>query len=769
MKLSALLAVFLASVTQLSAQQDLTRYVLPQMGSQSEFILSNGNTYPCIARPWGMNHWTPQTAANGERWQYSYDAHQIMGLKQTHQPSPWVGDYGMYSLMPTVGEKKFREQDRKSWFSHKAETIRPHYYSVYMADYDVLAELTPSQRGAMMRFTFPEGGQSNVVIDAFDHASYVKVIPEQRKIIGYSTQSYGYDERKPDNFKNYFVIVFDKPITDYKVWADGAFAEGLSEATAKRSGVVVTFTTSAKEQVVARMASSFISPEQAEVNLAREIGSKGFDQLRREGQGEWNGHLNRFAVKDASLDDLDNVRTFYTCLYRILLYPREFHEYDAEGNIRHYSPYNGKVENGRMYTDNGFWDTFRAVHPFFNLFYPELSRNIMEALANTYKESGWLPEWASPGHLGDAMIGSNSTSLIASAYLGGITDIDTETLWEAIYKNAYNAHPEFLSVGRSGIASYDKLGYVPNDIGIKENAARTLEYCYADFCAMKLAEALGKDREIVKKFRERVYNYKNLFDPARGWMVGRNSKGEFNPAYNPYGWGGDFTEGTGQQYTWSVFHDPAGLATLMGGREQFIAKLDTIFTTPPVYDESAYGTVIHEIREMQVMNFGQYAHGNQPIQHMTYLYDWVGQPWKTQFWVREVMHRLYKPTPDGYCGDEDNGQTSAWYVFSAMGFYPVCPVTGELALGSPLFREMEITMPGGKKMQLKADGNSEESVYIRSLKIDGKTHTKNFVTADLLRKAPVIEWQMDSKPSMRRGTAETDQPYSLSKDKNYKK
>lgn len=766
MKRLILLAFLLTGATQVFAQRDLTRYVLPQMGSQSEFKLSNGNTYPCIARPWGMNHWTPQTAANGERWQYSYDAYQLVGLKQTHQPSPWVGDYGMFSLLPTVGEKRFREQDRKSWFSHKTETILPHYYSVYLADYDVQAEVAPTKRGAMMRFTFPQSEQSNVVIDAFDQASYVRVIPEERKVVGYSTQSYGYDERKPANLKNYFVVVFDRPFDDYQVWSDDAFVEAAQQATARRCGVVVSFSTRSKERITARMASSFISPEQAELNLGQEVGSKSFDELVAEGRDEWNSHLNRFNVTDSSLDDLDKVRTFYTCLYRILLYPREFHEYDTQGNIHHYSPYNGRVESGRMYTDNGFWDTFRAVHPFFNLFYPELSGHILEGLANTYKESGWLPEWASPGHLGDAMIGSNSTSLIASAYLSGVKNVEVETLWNAVYKNAYHAHPQFLSVGRSGIDSYDRLGYVPNDIGLKENAARTLEYCYADFCALKLAESLNKDKKTIAQFRERATNYKNLYDKSRGWMVGRNSKGEFNPAYNPYGWGGDFTEGTGQQYTWSVFHDPAGLAELMGGRDKFVASLDTIFTTPPIFDESAYGTIIHEIREMQIMNFGQYAHGNQPIQHMIYLYDWAAQPWKTQFWIREVMRRLYFPAPDGYCGDEDNGQTSAWYVFSAMGFYPVCPVTGEYALGSPLFRGMELAMPDGRKVTLEAPANSDQNIYIREMRVDGEIYSKNYITTETLRRAAKLEFVMDQVPNKQRGVDSDDQPYSFSNDKN---
>ena len=757
---------FLTSVAcmwlTVSLAQNPVGYVRPEMGSQSEFALSSGNVYPCIARPWGMNHWTPQTAPNGERWQYTYDAHHIVGLKQTHQPSPWVGDYGMFSLMATVGERVFAEQDRRSWFSHKAETVHPHYYSVYLADYDVRAELSPTERAAFFRFTFPQSDESRIIIDAFDTDSYIQVIPEERKVVGYSTQSYGYDERKPDNFVTYFVILFDKPFREHAIWSDGSFLENCDEQHSKHTGVVLTFETKTGERISARAASSFISMEQAERNLQQEIGDRSFDEVVREGRDAWNTLLGRFRITDREPDDLDKVQTFYTCLYRLLLYPREFHEYDATGRAIHYSPYNGRIESGLMYTDNGFWDTFRAVHPFFNLFFPEQSARIMEGLANTYRESGWLPEWASPGHLGDAMIGSNSTSLVASAYLQGI-DMDIDLLWEAVMKNSRNAHPKYISVGRSGIEAYLKYGYVPNDIGLKESAARTLEYCYADFCLYRLAEALGRKKEQTE-FADRALNYRNLFYPEFGVMAGRNSAGEFRPDFNPLAWGGDFTEGCALHYTWSVFHDPKGLAALMGGRESFVTMLDTVFTTPPIFDYSAYGTVIHEMREMQVADFGQYAHGNQPIQHMIYLYDWAGEPWKAQYWTRQVMSRLYRPTPDGYCGDEDNGQTSAWYLFSALGFYPVCPVTGEFAIGSPLFREVEITMPEGKILRLSAPDNDDSRPYIRTIRRNGRRFDRNYFTFEELRQGGRICFTMDSLPNRKRGIAPEALPYSFSDD-----
>lgn len=759
---SLLLALMTAGAA--AAEKDYTRYVLPIIGTDNEFILSNGNVLPFAARPWGMNQWTPQTAVNCEPWQYVYDAYHITGLKQTHQPSPWGGDYAMFSLMPTVGEKRFREQERKSWFSHKAEVSKPHYYSVYLADYDVMAEMTPSARGCLMRFTFPETEQANVVIDAFDLDSYVKVIPEQNKVIGYTTQYYHSGKKAPDNFRNYFVIVFDRPIRDFKIWKDDGFADGVAEAGARRTGAVVSFSTRRGEQVHARIASSFIGYEQAEITLAREIGDKPFDALCEEGRAAWNEVLGRFRVADDGIDDLDNVRMFYTALYRMLLYPREFFEYDAEGKIHHYSPFTGEVCPGRMHTDNGYWDTFRAARPFFDLFFPEWHGAYMESVANTYKESGWLPEWVSPGHI-DAMIGSNSASVIASAYLSGVPGMDMETLWEAIYKMAYHAHPELTSVGRAGAEAYDKLGYVPNDIGVMQSAARTLEYAYDDFCVLKVAEALGKDQQIVNTFKKRAMNYKNLFHKNFSLMAGKDSKGRFRPDFNPLAWGGEFTEGNSWHYSWSVFHDPKGLKELMGGDRAFVGMLDSVFSQPPLFDVSAYGgQVIHEVREMQIMNFGQYAHGNQPIQHMIYLYDWTPEPWKTQYWARRVMSKLYFPLPDGYCGDEDNGQTSAWYVFSALGMYPVNPAAGEYAIGSPLFRKVEVTLPDGKTLTISAPRNNERNVYVNDVRIDGRKYGKNYFTRGQIRRGGRVEFRMSDKPNTQRGVAEKDHPYSFSNE-----
>jgi predicted alpha-1,2-mannosidase len=726
------------------------------MGTDSEFKLSNGNTYPAIARPWGMNFWTPQTGKMGDGWCYGYDHYKIRGFKQTHQPSPWINDYAAFSLMPVTGELKFQEDERASWFSHKAEVVKPHYYKVYLADYDVTTEFTPTERAVSFRFTFPENDESYILVDGFYGGSMVKVIPEERKVIGYCQNNHG---GVPANFKNYFVAVFDKDFEVTKTWKDDKLQDS-NEAKSFHVGGVVGFKTQKGEAVNVKIASSFISPEQAELNLNREIGNKSFEEIKSEGEAIWEKELGRIKVEGGTEAEQ---KTFYSCLYRTLLFPRKFYEFDKDNNIVHYSPYNGEVLPGYMFTDNGFWDTFRAVFPFFTLMYPELNGQIMEGLANTYKESGWLPEWASPGHRG-CMIGSNSASLIADSYLKGIRGYDIETLYEAIIKNTKGHMEEVTSVGRYGAEYYNELGYVPYDVDIHENTARTLEYAYADFCIWKLAEELGKPQEEIDLFKKRARNFHNVFDKESSLMRGKNEDGTFQSPFSPYKWGGAFTEGNSWHYTWSVFQDIEGLKQLMGGNDNFVSMLDSVFVVPPIFDESYYGQVIHEIREMQIAGMGNYAHGNQPIQHMIYLYNYTSQPWKAQQHVREVLSKLYSYQPDGYCGDEDNGQTSAWYVFSSMGFYPVCPGTDEYVLGSPLFDKVTVTLENGKQLVINAGNNSTDNVYVDAVHMNGAEYNKNFFKHDELQQGGEINFSMSSEPNKNRGTSENSYPYSMTNE-----
>jgi len=736
-------------------EKNFVDYVNPLIGSQSDHELSNGNTYPAIARPWGMNFWVPQTNVMGDGWVYSYNHTHIRGFKQTHQPSPWINDYGQFSLMPSKG-LKIDENKRSSWFSHKAEIVKPYYYSVYLADHDITTEITPTDRAAYFRFTFGESDSSTVVIDAFDRGSFIKIIPEENKIIGYTTRNSG---GVPANFKNYFVVQFDKKVKFSSIWKNGTLCSG-KELSDNHVGAVVGFSTHRGEVVQAKVASSFISFEQADRNL-NELSGKSFDQIKEEGRDKWNQTLGVVAI-DAGLDQK---RTFYSCLYRSTLFPRMFYEFDAAGKPVHYSPYNGEVLPGYMFTDNGFWDTFRAQFPLLNLFYPSMNKKIQEGLLNTFKESGFLPEWASPGHR-DCMVGNNSASIVSDAILKGITPVeDRLPLFRAMEASANSRHPQIRSTGRQGFEYYNKLGYVPYNVGINESVARTLEYAYDDWCIYQAGVSLKIDAKELEIYKTRSRNFLNVFDSSHNLMRGKNEDGTFQSPYNPLKWGDAFTEGNGWHYTWSVFHDVNKLVGLMGGEKTFVSMLDSVFNVPPIFDDSYYGGVIHEIREMQIMNMGNYAHGNQPIQHMIYLYNYARQPWKAQFWLREVMDKLYLPTPDGYCGDEDNGQTSAWYIFSSLGFYPVCPGSDQYVLGSPLVKKATISLENGKKIQIEAEGNNSTTRYIKSMSLNGKNYIHNYLNYNELLKGATLEFKMDVQPNLKRGVKTDDLPYSFTTPK----
>ncbi|RKU66296.1 glycoside hydrolase family 92 protein [Parabacteroides sp. AF17-3] len=740
---------------------DPVEYAMPLMGTQSSFELSTGNTYPAIARPWGMNFWTPQTGKMGDGWQYVYTANKIRGFKQTHQPSPWINDYGQFAIMPVVGAPEFDQDKRASWFSHKSEVVKPYYYKAYLADHDVITELTPTDRAALFRFTFPENDHSYIVVDALDNGSYIKVIPEENKIIGYSTKNSG---GVPENFKNYFIIEFDKPFTYEATFADNTLKEGSKEQTSSHVGAVIGFKTKKGEIVQAKVASSFISFDQAAINM-KELGNDNFDTLVSKGKQAWNDVLGKIEVEGGTLDQY---RTFYSCMYRSLLFPRKFYEIDAAGNVVHYSPYNGEVLPGYMFTDTGFWDTFRALFPFLNLMYPSMNKEMQEGLINTYKESGFFPEWASPGHRG-CMVGNNSASILVDAYMKGVKVDDLETMYKGLIHGTENVHPTVSSTGRLGHEYYNKLGYVPYDVKINENAARTLEYAYNDWCIYQIAKELGRPKKELDLYAKRAMNYKNLYDKESKLMRGKNADGTFQSPFSPLKWGDAFTEGNSWHYTWSVFHDPQGLIDLMGGKDSFVMMLDSVFAVPPLFDDSYYGQVIHEIREMQIMNMGNYAHGNQPIQHMIYLYNYAGQPWKAQYWVRDVMNKMYTPTPDGYCGDEDNGQTSAWYVFSALGFYPVAPGTTQYVLGAPLFKKATLHFENGKNLVINAPENSDKNIYIESMSFNGVNYTKNYLDHNELLKGGVLDIKMGDKPNLNRGVNPEDFPYSFSVDEKKKK
>lgn len=674
-------------------------YVSTLVGTESDYSISTGNLYPATCMPWGMNCWTPMTSRLGDGWTYRYDAHLITGFKQTHQPSPWINDYAYYAVMPLRDTANASEEKRGSWYTHKSETAKPYYYQVYLADHDINVEMTPSERGAVLRFTFPDSRTSGVVIDAADPNAVLEVL-DSRTIVGYTTNNHG---GVTPEFKNHFVLVFDKPFLDANLQGDEA---------------VVSFDTVRGEQICVSTASSFISREQAMVNL-KELAA-GFDSVCEAARARWDEVLGRIEVRGGSEEQK---RTFYSCLFRTSLFPRKLYEMAEDGTELHYSPYNGQICKGKMCGDVGFWDVFRAQMPLINFLHPSIAVEVQESMANIARENAFLPEWCSPGHR-RCMVGNNSASVVADAYLKGIATEGIEDIYRAIVYGSENVHPEVSSSGRLGHEYYNSMGYIPYDVGVRENVARTLEYSYNDWCIALLAEKMGRPAEEVEKFKARSGNWRNVFDHESKLMRGRNLDGTFQTPFSPYKWGDAFTEGNAWHYTWSVFHDVEGLAEEMGGADVMHQMLDSVFVVPPIYDDSYYGGRIHEITEMQVAAMGNYAHGNQPIQHMIYLYDFIDDQQSCRKRVLEVMNRLYSSAPDGYCGDEDNGQTSAWYVFSALGFYPVCPVSGEYALGQPLFPEALIHLENGKDVRI----------------IGGNTNDKRFVKYDDLMRGMTLKF-----------------------------
>ena len=751
--LSICLPFLFAACQQTKKTVEFVDYVNPLMGTESTFAFSHGNTYPAVAVPWGMNFWSPQTGENGSGWMYTYTDSLMRGFRQTHQPSPWINDYGTFSIMPLAGELKVSHKERLVPFSHQQEKSTPYNYSVIF-DNGVQTSLSATSRGAVFEVTFPDKEDQYVVVDAYNGGGSMVIEPGNKLLKGVSRYNNG---GVPDNFANYFMVEFSHPVTGYGVYNGDTLLHEQTHVAADYSCAYLKFDVPAGEKLTIRTASSFISPEQAAINFNREVADADVKLIGGKVREQWNNYLGRVEAEGGTDDQL---RTFYSCLYRTLLFPREFYEFDSQGNPVYYSPYDGNVYDGYMYTDNGFWDTFRAVHPMFTLLYPEVSERVTQSIINAYNESGFMPEWASPGHRG-CMIGNNSISLLVDAWMKGIRTVDAEKALEAMIHQTQSRHPEIASVGRDGFEYYNKIGYVPYP-EVPEATAKTLEYAYADWCIARFAETLGK-QDIAGQYYRRAQNYRNLYYPEHGFMWTKDAKGNWRDKFDATEWGGPFTEGSSWHWTWSVFHDPEGLSDLMGGHEPMVARLDSMFVAPNTYNYGTYGFVIHEIAEMVALDMGQYAHGNQPVQHAIYLYDYVGQPWKTQYHIRNVMDKLYNPGSKGYCGDEDNGQTSAWYVFSAMGFYPVCPGMPEYAIGSPLFKKVTLHLSEGKTFTVSAANNAADRPYIQKAMLNGEELSRNYLTHDELLKGGELTLSMDSVPNTQRGTQPADFPYSYSK------
>ncbi|MGX5688384.1 GH92 family glycosyl hydrolase [Arcticibacter tournemirensis] len=747
-----LLLLFLIIQLDSKAQENPVNYVNTLQGTNSDYNLSAGNTYPTIALPFGMHTWSAQTGKNDDGWKYSYKHKTIRGFQQAHACSPWVGDYAVFSLMPVKGKLKVAEEERASSFSHANEVAKPHYYKVTF-DNKISTEISPTERGAHLRFSFPGREKAYVILDGYTKESHITILPGERKIVGWVNNG----RFIPENFKSFFVIEFDKPFKSYGTWdnvSNKTEAKG-SSAAGKGAGAYLEF--AAGVTVQAKVASSYIDSAQAGLTLKNELGRfKQLEQTRETAARIWNRLLGRVQVEGGSEEDM---KTFYSCLFRANLFSRMFFEYDKNGKPYYYSPYDGKVHSGYMYTDNGFWDTFRAQFPLNNILHPTYQGRYMQALLDAQKQCGWLPAWSFPGETG-GMLGNHAISLLTDAWVKGIRSFDPGQALDAYFHEANNKGPWGGANGRQGWKDYYQLGFVAYP-GSEGALSQTLEYAYDDFCGYTLAKMTGH-KFYEDRMGKQMYNYRNVYDPSTRFMRARKSNGEWLENFDPYTWGGPYTEGNAWHWHWSVFHDIQGLINLMGGNENFTAKLDSVFSAGSKVNVGAYGTMIHEMTEMVNAKMGQYAHGNQPIQHMTYLYNYAGQPWKSQYYARLVMEKLYNATENGYPGDEDQGQMSSWYVLSALGFYSVCPGTDQYVLGSPLFRKATITMENGKKFVINASGNSATNVYIKSATLNGKAYTKNYLTHPDIVDGGVLNLQMVAYPEKNRGISREDLPFSLS-------
>lgn len=750
-KQGAALALCLTLSFPVFAEKDLVQYVNTLQGTNSTYELSWGNTYPTTAVPYPMNSWSPQTGKNGDGWKYQYSATTIRGFQPTHQCSPWVGDYGVFSLMP-VSELVVEESKRATPFSHEKEVAKPHYYKVTLEN-GITTEFSPTTRSAHFRFSFPAKGDAFLVLDGYTKTSQVQIDVANHRITGYVHNG----AFSPKTHKNYFIIQFDKPFVSYGTWENRKNTIQKNNLSREGEGIGAYVQFAKGSKVQAKVSTSYISPEQAEVTMTRELGKHSSVEVTKQAAADvWNQLLNRVLVEGGTEEDM---KTFYSCMFRANLFSHKFYEEKEDGSPYYYSPYDEKIHDGYMFTDNGFWDTFRSQFPLTNILHPTMQGQYMQALLDAQEQCGWLPSWSFPSETG-GMVGNHSISLLTDAWVKGIRTFDPEKALKAYAHEAMNKGPWGGANGRVRWKDYYQLGYIPYPESMG-STAQTLEYCYDDFCAYQLAKMTG-NKFYEEVFARQIYNYKNVYDPSVGFMRGRKLDGSWAD-FDAFEWGGPYCEGNAWHYNWSVFHDVQGVIDLTGGDERFVAKIDSVFALPGIVKYGTYGTKIHEMLEMELAKMGQYAQGNQPIQHMIYLYSYAGQPWKTQYWIRQVMDRLYNSSENGYPGDEDQGGMSSWYVLSALGIYSVCSGTDEYVLGSPKFRKATITMEDGKKFVIEAKGNSKDNVYIQNATLNGKRHTRNYIHYSDIVNGGVLELQMGNQPEKTRGTAKEDRPFSLSK------
>lgn len=777
MKSHHVLLISLALIVSCARSTDYTAFVDTRIGTESCFVMSYGNTYPATGRPFGEHLWSPQTGENRDGWKYTHQAGEIRAFCQSHQCSPWTRDYAVLGIFPETAELEPLSQKRGARFSHDDEIAMPHYYSVTFAN-GIKTEMAPSERACHFRFSFPHDGASYLIVEPETFGvNEIVIDPETHSVKCYDTE-----------FVAWYELRFDQPFASYGTWqdpnphkystyttpailkqaieGDGEILPAELHANAnsiccKSSGAYLEFAEGATVQV--KVACSYIDAEQAARNLETEIGvDADLDVTRAKGAEAWNRLLGRIAVEGGTEEQQ---RTFYACLYHACLFPRDYYELDADGNPINSSPWSMKVNQGKEFSDIGYWDAFRSQFPLFNILFPERESFYVASMLETYKNNGCLPSW--PFFMSESfgMIGNHAISLLADAWAKGIRTFDPELALEAychdIESDVLTGRIHYLSRGRPGGREFKELGYIPYPEQ-EYGTAITLECAYDDWCAWTLAKAIGNE-EMASRFEKTMYNYRNVFDPEVGFMRGRGADGQWTPDFRPTAWGGPFIEGNAFHYTWSVFHDIQGLIDLYGSNEKFCKYIDMVFEFPAIIDIGFYDDVYNEMVEMVAAGLGQYEHGDQPIHHLAYLYDYAGQPWKTQYRTRQIMDKVYNPGPKGYPGDEDQGSMSSWYVMSALGLYSVTPGTSQYVIGSPLFNKATISLENGNKFTIVAENNSKENVYIQFATLNGEPFERNWIDHSEIMAGGELHFVMGPEPNKERCRAKDAAPYSLSK------
>lgn len=725
-------------------ESDNLKYVNSFIGSTGATESDYGGTIPSVAPPFAMTQWCAMTRENYiSQNPYNYKDTAIIGFIGTHQPAIWMGDYGFVSFLPSSGDIQISPVNRKLKFNHNDESASPYYYSVEMTSQQgdlIKTEMAATLRCAIFNIIFPEGKENFLFVEASRKISdkkefegFVKILPERNEIIGYNSDRHSF-MLGPDlpNFKGYFVIQLSKPFNRTGIWVNNELNENVLEMKADHLGAYVFLETKEDETVQLKIATSFISIEQARQNLESEIPDWDFQKVVQQNKDEWEKYFNRVNV-DGGTDDQKTC--FYTALYRTLQYPRIFSEHG-----KYYSAFDDTIHEGVSYNDFSLWDTFRAEHPWLTLVAPEHVNPMIKSLLQMFDEGGWMPKWPNPTY-SNIMIGTHADAVVADAFVKNFRDYDLNKAYKAIYKDAMcppdndtvmrwaDREETKLYEGRGGLTWYKEKGFVAAD-KTAESVSRTLEFAFDDYCVAQVAKGLGKTDD-YNYFMKRSKNFKNVYNQETGFMGPRKYDGTFLKSINQRIDESDqvveegITEGGKWTYLFCAMQDVDGLISLMGGNEKFVSMLDRNF------DE------------------GYFQHRNEPGHHFIYLYNYAGEPWKTQEKIWEHTPSNYRNAPNGLSGNDDCGQMSAWLIFSSMGFYPVCPGSGEYVIGSPMFSKITLSLPApyNKKITILAPGVEKGAKYIKSLKMDGKPITKPFIRHSDLVTCDELVFEMSFVPT----------------------